>query len=241
MLARRLQLRFFRVSHLRLSARRLVWAAMFLSLGLVSFPIPIPVLRLSEPDEVPYPCQGGHCGCSSAHQCWTSCCCMSLEQRLEWASSRGIEPPVYAKQMQNTNRSVQPVSRMNSKTSQSEHSKRDCSRPCCRKESQPQAENGKTVTATESKPSCCADGSLAKNNKPQSGSAPSKLQLLISVKALECQGLFMELAIHMGFIPLDRCVTLERAPGLTWIIPFLNCVARPVSQQPPVPPPRSLG
>jgi hypothetical protein len=240
MLARRLQLQFFRVGNLRLSARRLVWSAMFLSLGLISFPIPVPVLRLSEPDEIPYPCQGGHCGCSSAHQCWTSCCCMSLEQRLEWARSRGIEPPVYAKKIQNAKGAGQTVSQTASKDSKPERSKRDCSRQCCRKEDQTLAEKSDLSTDSGSKPSCCRGNSQRQSSKSEPGSVPSKVQLITSIRALECQGLFMDLAIHMGFIPLERCVKLEHSPGLTWTIPFLNCVARPVSLQPPIPPPRSF-
>lgn len=40
-----------------------------------------------------YPCQDHGCGCASAHQCWTSCCCFTPHQRLTWAIRRGVTPP----------------------------------------------------------------------------------------------------------------------------------------------------
>ncbi len=45
---------------------------------------------------LPYPCQGGACGCDSAEKCWTACCCMSPDQRTAWAHSHQITPPAYA-------------------------------------------------------------------------------------------------------------------------------------------------
>ena len=45
-----------------------------------------------------YPCQGGTCGCASAEQCWRSCCCTTLSQRLTWAQRHGITPPKFVRQ-----------------------------------------------------------------------------------------------------------------------------------------------
>ena len=42
-----------------------------------------------------FPCQNGHCGCSSAAECWNSCCCLSPQQRIAWAKKNGIEPPKF--------------------------------------------------------------------------------------------------------------------------------------------------
>lgn len=33
-----------------------------------------------------YPCEHGRCGCSSAHECWTTCRCQTLEMKLAWAA-----------------------------------------------------------------------------------------------------------------------------------------------------------
>lgn len=40
-----------------------------------------------------FPCENGGCGCASATECWTSCCCRTEEQRLVWAIENGVPPP----------------------------------------------------------------------------------------------------------------------------------------------------
>ncbi|MBX3360419.1 MAG: hypothetical protein KF912_10080 [Phycisphaeraceae bacterium] len=41
----------------------------------------------------PFPCQSHSCGCATAQQCWTSCCCNTPHQRLVWAVRNGVNPP----------------------------------------------------------------------------------------------------------------------------------------------------
>lgn len=36
-----------------------------------------------------YPCAAHACGCRSAQQCWSACCCFSVAQRMEWARIHG--------------------------------------------------------------------------------------------------------------------------------------------------------
>ncbi len=43
-------------------------------------------------DGTPYPCQHHNCGCRSARQCWTQCCCFSQQEKLAWAAKRGLTP-----------------------------------------------------------------------------------------------------------------------------------------------------
>jgi hypothetical protein len=42
-----------------------------------------------------FPCQGGSCGCTSAAQCWQSCCCTSVAERLAWADANEVIPPAF--------------------------------------------------------------------------------------------------------------------------------------------------
>lgn len=44
-----------------------------------------------------FPCQDGACGCATASECWTSCCCNSAHERLVWALERGVLPPAIAR------------------------------------------------------------------------------------------------------------------------------------------------
>jgi hypothetical protein len=43
-----------------------------------------------------YPCEGCGCGCASARECWTACCCHTEHERLVWAIEHGVMPPADA-------------------------------------------------------------------------------------------------------------------------------------------------
>jgi|GEM_PF-1634295 len=56
------------------------------------FGVPVPrTNRVTK--EAAYPCQYSRCGCTSAEQCWRSCCCHTLEERVAWARAHGVTPP----------------------------------------------------------------------------------------------------------------------------------------------------
>jgi hypothetical protein len=40
-----------------------------------------------------FPCEGCACGCGSAQECWSNCCCHTEQERIQWAIDRGVEPP----------------------------------------------------------------------------------------------------------------------------------------------------
>jgi len=42
----------------------------------------------------PFPCQDKPCGCNSAKQCFSSCCCHTPKELLAWARANGLEPAV---------------------------------------------------------------------------------------------------------------------------------------------------
>lgn len=44
-----------------------------------------------------YPCQGGRCACASARECWTTCQCQSMAEKVAWARDRGLAIPRFAK------------------------------------------------------------------------------------------------------------------------------------------------
>jgi hypothetical protein len=56
--------------------------------------VPIPVSLSPATTHPTFPCEGGHCGCATAQQCWRSCCCHTLEERIAWAKRHGVRPPV---------------------------------------------------------------------------------------------------------------------------------------------------
>lgn len=46
-----------------------------------------------------FPCQGGSCGCQSATQCWQSCCCTSVAERIAWAKENDVTPPSFLRDL----------------------------------------------------------------------------------------------------------------------------------------------
>ncbi len=54
---------------------------------------PFPVASEISLQLVRFPCEDSACGCSSAKQCWRSCCCSTLEEKIIWARINGIVVP----------------------------------------------------------------------------------------------------------------------------------------------------
>jgi hypothetical protein len=72
---------------------------------LIASGLPLPIGGLSSDSKLagtlaakdrsrPFPCMNKPCGCRSATQCFTNCCCHTPAETLAWARARGIEPAV---------------------------------------------------------------------------------------------------------------------------------------------------
>jgi hypothetical protein len=58
---------------------------------------PSALARLAGKDRSrPFPCMDKPCGCGSAAQCFTNCCCHSPAETLAWARAHGIQPATLA-------------------------------------------------------------------------------------------------------------------------------------------------
>lgn len=44
----------------------------------------------------PFPCMDSPCGCATAEQCYSRCCCHSVAERLAWARRHGVEAEMLA-------------------------------------------------------------------------------------------------------------------------------------------------
>jgi hypothetical protein len=77
--------------------RRWLCAGLLIVFGATAAGIPLPIGKpiLSKSNEL-FPCAGSSCGCRTAHQCWHSCCCTTLAERLAWAKRHGVRPPAFA-------------------------------------------------------------------------------------------------------------------------------------------------
>jgi len=77
-------------------ARRVFSVLVLVGVCAASLPLPVPVVAAVLKDRsIPFPCQDHPCGCRDAKQCWTTCGCMSMAEKLRWAESKGITPPSY--------------------------------------------------------------------------------------------------------------------------------------------------
>ncbi len=58
---------------------------------------PVAAARLAGKDRsTPFPCMDKPCGCATAEQCFTSCCCNTPGETLVWARVHGVAPAVLA-------------------------------------------------------------------------------------------------------------------------------------------------
>lgn len=58
---------------------------------------PAAAKRLAAKDRsTPFPCMDKPCGCVTAEQCFTSCCCSTPSETLAWARAHDLEPAVIA-------------------------------------------------------------------------------------------------------------------------------------------------
>lgn len=87
--------------------RRVVTWSAIVGYGLVVSGLPLPLgvgspdsssaatKRLSAKDRsTPFPCMDKPCGCATAEQCFTNCCCHTPAETLVWAKAHRVEPAV---------------------------------------------------------------------------------------------------------------------------------------------------
>jgi hypothetical protein len=122
MLSRRL--RYFRF---HFKGRGGSWLAL---VGQVIAVVGLPLPAASAKDvSRPFPCQHRACGCLSAGDCWTSCCCFTAAQRVAWAQEHDAEVPQTL------------VEQAEQEAAAHECGEGECSdvraKPCCTKHSQP--------------------------------------------------------------------------------------------------------
>jgi hypothetical protein len=96
--------------HLRAPLRRTTTWLAILGYMLVASGLPLPfgMIAPAAPDSPaakrvagkdrsrPFPCMDRPCGCATAEQCFTSCCCNTPAETLAWATAHRVEPAVLA-------------------------------------------------------------------------------------------------------------------------------------------------
>lgn len=192
--------------------------------------LPVPETSQAASDGA-YPCQQGRCGCATAEQCWRSCCCHTLDQRVAWARAHGVTPPAYVLEQLASQRS--PGVETANEESCCEHSHQDSA-----------SEDSSCERQTASNPSddhpeahaCCGD--TTESPTPEQPAAP-RVPWVSFIDAAKCQGLQSFWIALGGVIPpppaIDYVCELNPAGFVT---PALQ-PRYEVSFSPPLPPPRA--
>jgi hypothetical protein len=186
----------------------------------VGFPIPTPSAAIS--GGKPFPCQHHHCGCKSADQCWRSCCCMSMQEKLVWARENGVEPPDFVVAAVANELDEHPAHSCCDKGKHNEGG-------CC---------SARSRLAT---PSCCAKhaSSTSKCEAPQSNSEESGFNWVLGMHAQKCRGLAL-IWVTTGAVtpPPPPVIFSADSNPPAWLPTEPHPLWQSLSQAPDVPPPR---
>jgi hypothetical protein len=212
------------VSHrlIRRSIRRRLISAMLAAMYIVTAAgIPLPAGDLARKSGEFFPCSGCACGCASAEQCWRSCCCHSLAERIEWAREHGVRPPEYA--IAAAQRARIDLAWLIEPTGAGSKS---LSASCCARQLSADA------------PACCHEnrGCCGDQHEPQP--SESKSNRIIGWKALNCKGHSSNwLAAVPPLIPAN-CGCPDELPSIEWLGAALSEHADRAGDLPAIPPPR---
>lgn len=211
----------------RVFARAVVFCAAVMYFVMVSG-MAIPTSESIDWSE-PFPCMHCRCGCKTARQCWTNCCCHSLQERLAWAKANGIKPPSYV---------VIPK-----EVSIAEKKPAKC-RHCCaaRHVSDKSLLAERTRQATTCKTGAASRVALSLGNTPDHPRPPAVPPKtvpgsVIFLRAMECHGQSLTW-MSLAWVTLPNVVHVETPPSWSEDLPIRDCSRTTVFYRPPLKPPR---
>jgi hypothetical protein len=184
----------------QITLRAAIALVMILSLFLAQFGYPVWKVVAKNGDR-PFPCQFSNCGCHTAEQCRTSCCCHSKRERVAWAVDRGIDPDQVAV--------LTPAEKFEFTFEEPK------TKTCCQAK----------------KPSCCSqkkEASCCESTVEESSEA--QLQWVLAIAAHKCRGTGVEW-IQAGMVappplPITFEVELPIVRALNHPLPSLFSVAQ---------------
>ncbi len=191
--------------------------------------------RLAGKDRsTPFPCMDKPCGCATAEQCFTSCCCHSPAETLAWARARGVEPAVIAALQLRVAAAPARAERSCCAVKETSDSGGSGVSSCCAVTSAAAVSSGVAGST-----SCCEAGAAVPvGNDPADSSEDPDSRKSLSLRAmLACSGIVAEWFSCGGSLPPPH---VEIVTGLDLIetLPGLNESASPLRAAPDAPPPR---
>jgi hypothetical protein len=179
-----------------------------------------PLPRAGSADaSTPFPCQHHHCGCHSAQQCWQSCCCFSLQERVAWARKHNVAVPA--------NVQLASAADRDEHVAATDHEEKSC----CKKHDHEAPDLCRQRTA--------ARGEEAKCSQCPTPSGDQGVIWVLGIEARKCQGLSTSWIASGASLPLEILPLWE----FDWIpaghVVTASESSRSLSFDPPVPPPRA--
>ena len=199
--------------------RRCVCALLLMAYAITAAGVPISIGSSPQKSGEMFPCMASSCGCRTADQCWRSCCCHSMAERLAWARKRGIEPPAFAlAQARAAGLDLTLIA--------TERDSCDDESKCCRSDSLATAAGGKDRP-------CCSDQGV------QAASSDDREDHIVAWRALACRGQSMNWLAAVPNMIVARPGLSHETPLIGWLGPASSDVAGGESHDPAVPPPES--
>jgi hypothetical protein len=171
--------------------------------------------RLADKDRSrPFPCMDKPCGCATAEQCFSSCCCNSPAELLAWAEINGLDPAtLFALQRRVAATAPEAPAAA-----------------CCRSSA---AEAAACCTTTES----ASAHQPAPADERDSAPTPSKV---ISLKAmLACGGVLAGWAAAVTSLPPPTAPRCEPCMQLVGVLSITDEIGHSADRLSDTPPPRA--
>ncbi|WP_145076870.1 hypothetical protein [Aureliella helgolandensis] len=239
-------------------ARQVTTWLVLIALLLSVVPIPLARVQVLSGDSVPFPCQSCACGCVTAEQCWTSCCCYSPSERLQWAQENGVTPPAYAvitespPQVESSTNSLATANGCSTgccaagseKAVQSRETTRsetavcpNCVTAACGTDAQPANTSSMAYTTGD----CCnrATCGLQDESPVESTTVPEAAdKVVVSWLALKCQGRSSEFTLLPWAVLESTTISLPPLPPWIDTLTVFDVCRATLFRAPDLPPPR---
>jgi len=235
--------------------RATIWlATLGYALVVSGLPLPLGGVGPSEPGSAaakrlagkdrsrPFPCMDKPCGCATAEQCFSNCCCNTPAELLAWARARRIEPEVIAA----LQRRVAAPTGVEKPSSCCAVSK---PRSCCERQ------ESTSCCAVDQLAASCLDGSVATSESastdcsgessaqaepaaPENGRPRGRSDRVVVLRAmLACGGVVAQWCAAAGALPPPAVETSLECPVLAWI-GLVDEIDDGPAAAPQAPPPR---
>jgi hypothetical protein len=179
-----------------------------------------------------FACATSNCGCKTAEQCWQSCCCHTLAERIAWARKHGVRPPEFAiaearsagfdlSWLENPSNAVLACKADNCCTTEKDPAPRSC------------CETGTKTTPAKIAHACCSHDSKSQTVQ----GADTSTSTILVWQAFKCKGQSMNWLAAVRQLIVVRPFDCQTLPVVAWLGPAPSDHAVVASDDPAVPPP----